>query len=240
MNKVMVSIICLTYNQDKYIRDTLDGFLSQETEFSYEIIIHDDASTDKTPEIIREYQKKYPTIIKPIFENVNQYSLKTWITYECIKKACGKYYAFCEGDDYWVDRKKLQKQISYMENHTNCTFSFSNGYFWEHGTITGQILKPTNKRYNILMLPDVAKLSYIPTASFVLRSDITIPLFEGEMFRGDDYWKYISTGQGYALYINDCTCVYRRYLPNSISSYWRKIRRMRQIVVKNITIYINT
>lgn len=71
---IMVSICCITYNQVEYLKDALDGFLKQKTNFKYEVIIHDDASTDGTTEIIKEYEKKYPNIIKPIYEKENQYS----------------------------------------------------------------------------------------------------------------------------------------------------------------------
>lgn len=73
-DKIMVSVYCLTYNHEKYIRDTLNGFISQVTNFKYEVFVHDDASTDKTASIIKEYANKYPNIIKPIFQTENQYS----------------------------------------------------------------------------------------------------------------------------------------------------------------------
>lgn len=120
-DEIMVSICCLTYNQEKYIRQTLDGFLMQECDFKYEIIIHDDASTDNTPNIIKEYELKYPDIIKPIYQSENQYSkgvsISTDIVYSLVK---GRYVALCEGDDYWIDSSKLQKQVDAMEMNTDC------------------------------------------------------------------------------------------------------------------------
>lgn len=116
-NDVMVSIVCNTFNHENYIADALDSFLMQKTEFHYEILIHDDASTDNTAAIIRKYEEKYPDIIKPIYQKVNQYSLKTPIgpTYQ-IPRARGKYIAYCEGDDYWIDCFKLQKQVNALES----------------------------------------------------------------------------------------------------------------------------
>lgn len=115
---VEISIICNTYNQEDYIRDALESFLMQKTNFNFEILIHDDASTDKTAEIIREYEEKYPDIVKPIYQKVNQYSQKITIvrTYQ-FPRVQGKYIAFCEGDDYWTDPLKLQKQYDYLEAH---------------------------------------------------------------------------------------------------------------------------
>ena len=113
---ILVSICCLTYNHEKYIRDCLDGFVNQKTNFNYEILIHDDASTDGTVDIIREYESKYPTIIKPIYQVENQYSKGKSIsaTYNWSRVA-GKYIAQCEGDDYWTDQLKLQKQVDFLE-----------------------------------------------------------------------------------------------------------------------------
>lgn len=119
---IMVSIHCLAFNHAKYIRKTLEGFVSQQTSFAYEVLIHDDASTDETPNIIREYEQKYPDIIKPIYQKENKYSkgFKIFPEYN-LPRARGKYIAFCEGDDYWCDKKKLQKQVEIMEKHPECS-----------------------------------------------------------------------------------------------------------------------
>lgn len=123
----LVSIICTAYNHEKYISKALDSFVEQETTFPYEVIVHDDASTDQTGNLIRGYEKKYPNIIIPIYQNENQYSKGIGISQKfIIPKARGKYIAWCEGDDYWIDKYKLQKQIDFMENNPKCTFCFSN------------------------------------------------------------------------------------------------------------------
>lgn len=119
---VLVSICCITYNQVDYIAQALESFLMQKTNFEYEILIHDDASTDGTSQIIKEYERKYPNIIKPIYQVENQYSKGVKILYEYnFKRAKGKYIALCEGDDYWTDEYKLQKQVDYMESNPDCT-----------------------------------------------------------------------------------------------------------------------
>lgn len=121
-DKVEVSVCCLAYNHEKYLRKTLEGFASQKTNFRYEVIIHDDASTDKTKSIIEEFRKKYPAIIKPIFQIENQYSKGIGITDEYIyPQISGKYVCYCEGDDYWCDEYKLQKQFNVLEEHPECS-----------------------------------------------------------------------------------------------------------------------
>ena len=112
----IVSVVCATFNHEKYIERAIDGFLMQETSFPFEIIIHDDASTDNTAEIIRGYHADYPRIVRPIYQKENQYSknvLNPLIN--TVANSTGKYIAFCEGDDYWTDPLKLKKQVDFME-----------------------------------------------------------------------------------------------------------------------------
>lgn len=118
INEITVSISCMTYNHEKYLRQALDSMLMQKTTFAYEIIVHDDVSTDNTAAIINEYAEKYPYIIKPILQTENQYSKNVSITHKFILPAAiGKYIAYCEGDDYWTDPYKLQKQVDFLEEH---------------------------------------------------------------------------------------------------------------------------
>ena len=122
-NQIVVSIRCLTYNHAPYIRQCLDGFVMQKTNFRFEAIVHDDASTDGTQDIIREYEKKYPDIIKPIYEKENQYSKHDGSLGRIMNSAMSpssKYIAVCEGDDFWTDPYKLQKQVDYLETHPEC------------------------------------------------------------------------------------------------------------------------
>lgn len=123
----MVSVVCATYNQEAYIRQCLEGIMMQKTSFSFEVLINDDASTDNTASIIKEFEIKYPKHIKPIYQKENQYSkgIKIDPNYN-IPRTQGKYIAMCEGDDYWIDELKLQKQFDFMENHPECTMCFHN------------------------------------------------------------------------------------------------------------------
>lgn len=121
----LVSVKCMTFNHEKYISQAIDGFLMQKTTFPFEVLIHDDASTDKTADIIREYEKKFPQIVKGIYETENQFSKGNRLHHIKINAAIrGKYLAFCEGDDYWIDEKKLQKQVSFLEDNPDYSMCY--------------------------------------------------------------------------------------------------------------------
>jgi glycosyltransferase involved in cell wall biosynthesis len=115
----VISIVCLTYNQAAFIRETLDGFLIQQTCFPFEIIVHDDASTDGTQAIIQDYAKRYPTLIKPIYQQHNQYSLGPLFIARIFATLESPYIAICEGDDLWTDPHKLQIQVGFLDHHAD-------------------------------------------------------------------------------------------------------------------------
>ena len=118
-NNILVSVIMVAFNHEKFIKKAIESVLNQQTNFNYEIIIHDDASTDETANIIRKYQSKYPEKIHSILATENKYSKGIKFTSkELIPMARGKYYAFIECDDYWTDMNKLQKQVDYLEQHS--------------------------------------------------------------------------------------------------------------------------
>jgi glycosyltransferase involved in cell wall biosynthesis len=122
---ILVSVICDVYNHEPYLRDCLEGFVMQQTNFQYEILIHDDASTDNSVKIIQEYVDKYPHLFKPIYQTVNQYSQGVGIWRDIqMPRANGKYIAICEGDDYWTDPWKLQKQVDFMEANPDYSICF--------------------------------------------------------------------------------------------------------------------
>lgn len=131
MESPLVSISCITYNHEDYIKQCLDGFLMQKTDFKIEILINDDCSTDNTATVIREYQEKHPDLIFPNYQKRNLYSkgVRGMNLRFNFPRAKGKYIALCEGDDYWTDPYKLQKQIDFLENHPD--------YQIHSGLITG-------------------------------------------------------------------------------------------------------
>lgn len=122
-----VTVYCLTYNHKEYIEKTLEGFVIQNVNFPYKVIVHDDASNDGTQEIILKYAEKFPKLIYPIIQNENQYSKNMGIYANFIRPLIEtKYTAICEGDDYWTDKDKLQLQYDYMERNLECSLCVHN------------------------------------------------------------------------------------------------------------------
>lgn len=131
----LVAIHCFVYNHEPYLRDCFEGFVMQQTNFPFVAIVHDDASTDGSAAIILEYEEKYPHIFRPIYETENQYSKRDGsldrIMNEAIEATSAKYVAMCEGDDYWTDPLKLQKQVDFMEanpDYVICSHKFKKRY----------------------------------------------------------------------------------------------------------------
>lgn len=114
----VVSVCCMTYNHERFVRQCLEGFLRQETTFPIEVLIHDDASTDGTAEIVREYEARHPWLLRPIYQRENQYrqGIRPNLRFN-FPRARGKYIAICEGDDYWVDSRQLQTQVEFLDAH---------------------------------------------------------------------------------------------------------------------------
>ena len=138
MDEIQVTIRCFTFNHERFIRQCLEGFVMQKADFRFEAIVHDDASTDNTAAIIREYAEKYPDIIKPIYETENQYSKHDGSLMRIMNAHTrGKYIAMCEGDDYWTDPYKIQKQVDFLESHPDyvmCSSRFDK-YWQESGVL---------------------------------------------------------------------------------------------------------
>ncbi len=219
---VEVSIICCTYNHEKYIRKALEGFISQKTSFKYEVLIHDDASTDNTAEIIREYEKKYPEIIRPIYQTENQYSKEVSITEEILcPKAKGKYIALCEGDDYWTDPYKLQKQFDALEKHPEIDIcAHSTDMYNEHLCRVTRALSPSET--DIILPVDKVILGgggYVGTCSLFLRRSLYDNLPAFMKFLSYDYTTQIYGAlRGGMLYLAETMSVYRYLCDNSWTS----------------------
>lgn len=237
---ILVSIICNVFNHENYLEQTLDGFVMQKTDFAFEILIHDDCSSDNSKEIIERYAAKYPELFKPIYQSENQYSKGINITQKFqYPRAEGKYIALCEGDDCWIDELKLQKQIGYMESHPDCTFCFSNGLVHNCQNGSEQKFIPYTKNDEAFIKEDgvynvgeLAKLSFLPTCSFIFHKENLKKLpeaFYTRVFCGDRKVTLFFTSLGYAYCLNDCTCKYNYAVPNSALTRFRTKKELVKI-----------
>lgn len=230
MEEIMVSISCATYNHREYIRFALDGFVNQKTNFRFEVLIHDDASTDGTKEIIQEYENKYPDIIKPIYQEENQYSQGINFEREFQwPRMKGKYVALCEGDDYWTDPHKLQKQVDFLEKHPDYSMCCHSGYYVdEQGyKLPGMFRVFTHDKD--ISTGEAIRKWICPTASIVYRR----VLREKSSFPDiayapcGDYPLIINMSLlGKIRYFDDPMCAYRNN-SNSVSATWNKNKKMK-------------
>ena len=209
-SKPLVSILCLAYNHEPYIEDALEGFLIQRTDFPFEILIHDDASTDRTADIIREYEANYPNLIKPIYQRENQYSqgIRVTLTYQ-YPRALGKYIAMCEGDDYWTNPLKLQKQTDFLEKNSDFAICFHNmQIIYENEPRLNRI---SNKNQNeITTINTLACGNYIYTASCVFRNNfIILPDWFYQCPVGDYPLHLLNAQYGKIKFVNEVMGVYR-------------------------------
>ena len=220
IQKPLVSIICFTYNHALYIRNCLDGFINQQTNFLFEIIIHDDASTDGTTKIIYEYVKKYPRIIKPIIQKDNQYSIYGnfgVILNNCLNNCIGEYIAFCEGDDYWIDPLKLQKQFNILQSDKNIALSFHNAkvinlYNNEEKVFVKYLKEGKIPYWKLILLPWST-----PTASFFFRSSCLSGTKQPKDINTDMFILYTCGIKGEIYFKNELSSVYRFGTPGSAS-----------------------
>lgn len=225
MNKApLLAIRCLTYNHEHYIRQCLEGFIIQKTTFPFIAIVHDDASTDKTAEIIEEYALKYPDIIKPILEKENQYSKHDGSLGRILNNAIPesvKYIAMCEGDDYWTDPLKLQIQVDFLENHPDyglvhtdfCVKIESKNKYFHHGSkFYGYKFSNGDIFYELF------QGCFIKTLTVCYRNSLLpdIPILPNGCFNGDLFLFYEIASKSKIQYFDYESGVYRQ-LPISAS-----------------------
>jgi glycosyltransferase involved in cell wall biosynthesis len=209
----LVSVFCATYNHGKYIGKAIEGFLMQKTNFNVEIIICEDKSTDNTASVIASYEKKAPGKLKVFYHTENLYSQKIdFFKTEFLTTARGKYYAFCEGDDYWTDPLKLQKQVDVLEQNQDCSFAFHNTMtVFENGEQAPLLtMHPLYKNKTRLSTDLLIDFDYnISTASMLMRSDALLQcLRDGYETNEKALQLWLST-KGDIIYLNDTMSVYR-------------------------------
>ncbi len=215
VNPIMVSVLIVTYNHKKYIAECLNHVLSQKRNFRIEVLIHDDASTDGAQEIIKEYQRRYPDIIKPILQVENQYSKgKINITgIFNLPRAIGKYVAVLDGDDYWCDENKMQKQVDYMEAHPDVMLSFHAAKVIREdgGIVNEKLMTPYDHSRELTGSELVDKASGAAFGSFLIRREILEPLpkYYYDCPVGDRPLELIAASHGKAYYFKEAMSVYR-------------------------------
>lgn len=229
--EIKVSVMCMAYNHADYIRDALEGFVSQKTNFAFEVIIHDDASTDGTADIIREYEEKYPEIIKPIYQTENQYSKGVDIDHTLMFPLTrGKYLAFCEGDDCWVDEHKLQKQFDFLESHPECNICTHRAVFADHGNGSCRVLpKQAMSRYYSTEELIILGGLFFATASVFARREVygCMPeCFSNKLFGDWQITIYGSIGGG-CYCLQDVMAIYNNKRPGSYTEKNNKDRELR-------------
>lgn len=227
MERPEVSIISLAFNQAPYIRECLDGIVSQQAPFTFEVIVNDDASTDGTADIIREYAARYPDIVRPVFHSENQYSRHrdfNRILAPLVGMARGRYIAFCEGDDYWTDPHKLQKQVGFMDARPELSICFTDfsRYFQESGRTEPGILTEKDE----LTIDDMLDYNQISTPTAMVRAgilrDVMTELCRGRAYAMADYPMWLEVMQhGNAGRINSAMVNYR-VLTESASHFTSK------------------
>lgn len=240
-DNVIVTIRCLVYNHEPYIRQCLEGFVMQKTNFPFEAIVHDDASTDGSASIIKEYAEKYPDIIRPIYETENQYSKHDGSLRRIMDSHTrGKYIAYCEGDDYWTDPLKLQKQVDFLEGHPEYTMCFHAAILkWEKKE------HPDSLFYNVegreYSGPEIFKRWIVATASVVfkasvLHSDIYKKVQQDKRFLYGDNPLFLSAAKLGRIYgMKDVMSVYRKHEGGAV--FFHNIERELKANINDIAVY---
>lgn len=222
-----VIIRCLVYNHEPYLRDCLEGFVMQKTNFPFKAVVHDDCSTDGSAAIILEYAEKYPHIIEPIYETENQYSKRDGSLRRVMDAASlgrSPYIAYCEGDDYWIDPFKLQKQVDYMDAHPECTLIATHAKilfqdeFLDEKEIKqmGWWMEDKSRSVSIEEVIETAAAK-LHTCTVMCRNNILarMPKYTVGCCVGDYPLQIFAALQGEVYYLKDTTAVYRYQALNS-------------------------
>ncbi|MHA7865542.1 glycosyltransferase family 2 protein [Flagellimonas marinaquae] len=211
-----VSVVILAYNHEAYIRQALEGVVMQKNNFKFEVYVHDDASHDGTSDIIQEYEKKYPSLIKPIFQKENQFSRGiNPLTHHIYPQLKGDYIAYCEGDDYWSDPLKLQKQVDFMDSHPEYIVCGHDVHMqYEKGVSVKEVFynKPSEGSFSFTFLDEFSN-HFLATASVLVRRDVAIDTPVTNNLVSVDMHAllyFLSKGNGY--YMVDKMAVKRRNL----------------------------
>ena len=220
MSEPLISVCLITYNHIKYIKRAIQGVLMQKVNFTWELIIADDYSTDGTRGIILEYKKKHSDFVMLIFQDKNVGAGQNWV--DLVTSPRSKYVAYFEGDDYWTDPYKLQKQVDFLEANPDYSMCFHNAEIIDEGTelSEGLFVEPQKQQYVKLdssreVLPYEIMIDWIvPTASCLFRTDlIDYKKINSDNFVFGDIALFLSlAAKGKVFYLNEIMSVYSKSL----------------------------
>lgn len=212
-----VTVICLAHNHEAYIREALEGFVQQRTDFPFEVLVHDDASTDGTADIIREYAGRFPDIIRPVYETENRHSRGVCIARDILfPMVRGRYVALCEGDDCWTDPMKLSRQVTAMEAHPELDICAHRAVKIRNGRPCGHVGPGCRMRVIPVERVILGGGGFVATSSIMCRREAYLqdtPM-RRELFL--DYTLQVQGSlRGGMLYLGDCMSIYRRGVAGS-------------------------
>lgn len=226
-NLPLVSVCCITYNHAAYIAQALESFLEQKTSFFYEILVYDDASTDDTVDILKKFESKHPDRIRVFYSSENQYGkgVRLLNLRFNLPRARGKYIATCDGDDFWTDPLKLQKQVDFLEGHPEVVLCFHSFDRLENDVRTpSSIYRHLSKApYTILDQKDFLQL-HVQFLTIMFRKGVKFPLLSKEI-NGDVFVLTYLSEKGKTAYLNFNGAVYRYHS----DGVFRKMSKIGQI-----------
>ncbi|SHN72973.1 glycosyltransferase [Desulfovibrio litoralis] len=220
LNTPKLQIHCITYNHEKFIADTLKGFVKQKTNFPFEAIVADDCSTDNTRQIISVFADKYPHIIKPVFREKNIGVWGNFVNTADLLKS--QYVAMCEGDDYWTDPNKLQKQVDFLDAHPDCSLCFHPVKVnYDKQNKPDSIFPSDIEVYNFLgnnpisTIDTLLKGNFIQTNSVVYRwrfhTENMFDVFPCDIMPIDYFMHILHAQKGHIFMLPDIMAVYRKH-----------------------------
>lgn len=211
MSDIVISAFCISYNHGKYIADTIEGVINQKCGYKFEFIISDDCSKDNTADIIRDYAARYPDIIKPILNTKNIGPQQNFL--QALYACQGKYLALVEGDDYWIDPYKLQKQADFLEQNPDFSFCFSDVEIIDELKVPFDLFPPFEK--DVYTIGDIilSRMNLVPTPTIFMRNILPrqMPDFYFKGLSGDIILQLMLADKGNAKFMNEKMAAFRNH-----------------------------